>query len=309
MNPTLLDQFFNEFDFKVTNGISYGIFNKRLVSITNVNGLIKISIVLTKNLKTNDFGKDQIVEIIQKMNGLLGKYSNCAVKFDFGTFTMDTYLNPVKTVDENIIGIITEETELLDIMEIPACDTCPICNGTITPDDPFYVYENSVIQVHEHCFAPLQNLFDSMITKKYGDVKKQNYFTGIIGAILGAMVGTFLYLFMESLNFFATISTFVGLYLAAKFYKKFNGKMTNKRIFIICGIMLLFTFIGEYFMLSYTLFKTSEFSFVFALANPFYGLKSYTPIIVRLFLNIIFIYVYFSISYKQQKAMPTIKKV
>ena len=53
MAQSILDQFFEEFHFKTSNKISYGIFKNRLVSLTNVDELSKFQSLCLKILILN----------------------------------------------------------------------------------------------------------------------------------------------------------------------------------------------------------------------------------------------------------------
>ena len=302
MAQSILDQFFEEFDFKTTNKISYGFFRKRLISLTNVNGIIKISIIMSKNIKP-----ELIDEISRKVFPLVEKYASM-IKIEYGTFSLEAYLNPTKTTDNDIISCIFDLGNILDDYNIPFCDTCPVCNRALAIDAPFYVFENYVLQAHEECFAPIQNMLDSVVKTKYGDLKKQSYWTGILGVCLAGIIGVVLYLFFNSLNYFACIATLLMVFMANFFYKKFNGKMNRKRVFIIASILEIFVLIGEFFFLAYSVYQQFNVSFGFALTHPFYNATAF-PIIIRICLNTLFVYGAFHFSLKQQNEIPTIKKV
>ena len=82
MAQSILDQFFEEFHFKTSNKISYGIFKNRLVSLTNVDGIIKISIIMSKNINP-----ELIDEISRKVFPLAEKYASI-IKIEYGTFSL-----------------------------------------------------------------------------------------------------------------------------------------------------------------------------------------------------------------------------
>ena len=302
MAQSILDQFFEEFHFKTSNKISYGIFKNRLVSLTNVDGIIKISIIMSKNINP-----ELIDEISRKVFPLVEKYSSI-IKIEYGTFSLEAYLNPTKTTDNDIISCIIDLTHILDDYNVPSCDTCPVCNRTLSSDAPFYVFEDYVLQTHEECFAPIQNMLDSVVKTKYGDPKKQSYWTGSLGVCLAGILGVVLYLFYNSLSYFACIATLIMVFMANFFYRKFNGKMDRKRVFIIASILEIFVLIGEYFFLAYSVYQQFNVSFGFALTHPFYD-ASALSIIVRICLNSLFVYGSFHFSLKQQNEIPTIKKV
>ncbi len=302
MAQSMLDQFFEEFHFKTTNKITYGIFKNRLVSITNIQGLIKIAVIMSKNIDTS-----VIDEISRSVSPLVEKYSSI-IKIEYGTFSLEAYMNPAKATDNDIISCIFDLIRILDNFNIPTCDTCPVCNRTMPSNAPFYIFEDYLLQTHEECFRPIQTMLDTVVQSKYGDVKKQHYWSGILGVCLAGILGVILYLFFNSLNYFACLSTLAMIFLAHFLYKKLNGKMDRKRIFIIASILEIFVLIGEYFFLVYGVYQHMNVSFGFAMTHPFEGATA-LPIIVRICLNSLFVYGSFHVTLKQQNQIPTIKKV
>ena len=303
MAISMLDQFFLEFHFKTSGKISYGILKNRLISITNVSGLIKISIIVSKNISQEDSDN-----LSRKLFQMVEKHPSL-VKNEFGTFSVETYLNPIKTKDEDIIACVYEMIDILDDCHIPNCDTCPLCGRNLASDSPFYEFENYILQIHKECYDSVQNMLDTAIKTHYGDVKKQNYFTGILGAILAGLIGVLLYLFIGSGNYLACLSSFVAIYLGHFFYKKFKGKMTKARHWIIASILEVFILLGEYLLLAYIVYQSGSVSLGFALSHPFYQLESIVPVIIRICLNSLFNYGALLFVLKQQSKIPTIKKI
>ena len=298
-----LDIFFQTYDFKLKDNISYGFYRERLVSIKNVSGLIKISVVLNRTVA------DEKISVISGRMQQIGNLNPAMVKAEFGTLSLEVYLNPVKTNDSLIIETIGDMIDILDQQDIPKRDCCPLCDQQMATDEPFCIFEDYVVQAHENCIKPIENMFDAAMESHYGNPKKQSYFLGILGVILAGIIGVALYVFLESWGYFACVSTFASIGLAYFFYSKFKGKAGKARCIIVSCILELFVFLGEYFALAYSVFKGEGITLGFALSHPFYEIAIVKPII-RVIINSILIYSSLLFLLKAYKNLPQgIKKI
>ncbi len=301
MPLSILDLFFQENNFQLKNGISYGFYRNRFFALNNVSGLIKISTTLSKLIE-----ESKLQQISNEINRVI-QSNQAYAYYEFGTFTLSCFLNPVKTNDNLIIDTMSQMTDILDMNDIPNRDTCPICNRTLTPSDPIYNFDNELFQSHEACATPLIQMVDNALTSRFGDTKKQHYFTGILGVLLSGILFIGIYLLLESAKYFACIASIISVCLAHFLYKKFNGKMVKNRLILISVIMELFVILGEYFLLAYTSFKSGT-TLAFALTHPFRNFDV-LQCVVHLLLNTFFIYGSFLFLWKAEKKIPNgIKK-
>ncbi len=294
LEKSILDLFILNSDFKVSYKITYGIYKRRFVSIKNTNGLIKISINIPRNvnLKTCDEISRQLYHLKEVCPSL--------EKNKYGTFSVDSYLNPLKTNDNEIITCIDKMVEILDNNSIDGCDTCPICNRNMASDAPLYIFEDSVLQAHHECFLPIKTMIDSAMQRPYGNIKKQHYYSGLFGIILAGFINAALLMFLFSWGYFSFVSTLITIFLAHFLYKKFNGKMVKTRHYIIYPVLFVFVLLGEYLGLAYSVFCDYNLPFLQALAHPFYQLDSYWPLIITTCLHFLILYggLMFSINHK-----------
>lgn len=229
-----LDHFFNHNNFKKINNITYGVYKKYLVSFSTLPGMIKLSIELAKNI--ND---DSLNEISKKLDEISFNYKNVK-SATFGYLSIDILFIQSLNIDETIMDILNMLIYAMQNNHIPCIDTCPICNRSLASNEPIIKIGTVVYQIHEPCLKTLQAL-EQFQNKKvtYKKVEKKSYLLGVIGAIIGVVVFSIIWILSYS------SSTAIGLLMIPMFilskylYEICRGKKDGKEIYIllICNII------------------------------------------------------------------------
>lgn len=74
--------------------------------------------------------------------------------------------------------------------------------------------------------------------------KNRNYFTGVIGALLGSLLGAVVLVLFDRLGYVSAISGLAIAFFAARGYKLLGGPINKVMPFIIAIMVIIGTFVG-----------------------------------------------------------------
>lgn len=119
---------------------------------------------------------------------------------------------------------------------------CPECGGTLTAGK--WVQVGSVCHhFHESCAEKVRTeIDDSNEDRKAQD--NGNYFTGTIGALLGASIGAVLWAIVLNAGYVASLVGLVIGWLAEKGYNLLKGKQGKAKILILILVLVLAVVLG-----------------------------------------------------------------
>lgn len=149
-------------------------------------------------------------------------------------------------LDKNKISILYKEQaeesvltfleELINkIIEIDGKCVCNNCNNT--EDLAYYTNGTLFSLLCKDCGKTLISEYEE--DKK----KKNNYLRGFFGSLVGAIIGSVVWIIIGALGFFASIAGFAISYCAFKGYETVKGKLNVKGIIInVLTILLAFLF-------------------------------------------------------------------
>lgn len=118
---------------------------------------------------------------------------------------------------------------------------CQFC-GTHTPTDA-YMVSGSLMRLCPDCYTKLSQ--NATLSKNKENQKKENLFTGIIGALLGSLLGVLCIILLSQMGYVAALSGFVMAVCTLKGYELLGSKLSGKGIAISAVIMLIMTYIGD----------------------------------------------------------------
>lgn len=139
----------------------------------------------------------------------------------------------------NAVAAVSEITTFLRTNGFENC--CPSC-GEVKNTEVFCVQG----AVHLLCDGCFQNASVSAETARQSHAeKRENIFLGVVGALLGALIGTACIVLIGQLGYISAISGIVMGVCTLKGYELLAKKMSVKGIILSCVIMLLMIFIGN----------------------------------------------------------------
>ena len=117
--------------------------------------------------------------------------------------------------------------------------SCTLCG---CEDDLFCVYRNGAVkEVCENCFESL-GVASTQIKQQRSTTG--SYVSGAIGAILGGIIGIIPWVLLGLLGYISALSGIVMAILSFKGYQLLKGKQSKGMLFIIIGVLLVFTYFG-----------------------------------------------------------------
>jgi hypothetical protein len=132
-------------------------------------------------------------------------------------FVINSDTNAQKNM-ERVNELLHDLTSLL--AQLGLANGCKLCASDV-PVDAVRIGAD-VAGVCAECQEKLKQEFTGNVEK---NAFEGNYFTGIIGALLGSLVGAALWLLVSYLGFYASIVGFVMAFLAQYGYRLFKGRI------------------------------------------------------------------------------------
>lgn len=98
---------------------------------------------------------------------------------------------------------------------------------------------------------------------------KDNIFLGVLGAIFGALVGSFLWILIGQIGFIAGIAGYAIVYCSIKGYG-ILGKSVSKRGIVICVVLSLgMVIVAEYVSLGITIYRELQAEYYVTILDAF----------------------------------------
>ena len=113
---------------------------------------------------------------------------------------------------------------------------CPNCGNSIDDNTKFCNYCGT--KLREDPITPTN-------TSDVKEVKNENVFLGILGALLGSIAGVVIIVLLSQVGFIASVAGLVMAICTLKLYEKFAGTLSKKGIIICIVIMVLMTVLAE----------------------------------------------------------------
>ncbi len=156
-------------------------------------------------------------------------------RFDNKNHVLDFVVNPDTNAQKNmdrVNELIHDLTALF--AKFSLAGGCKLCAANV-PLDAVRMGEEAV-GICSECQAKLKQEYDGIVEK---NTNEGNYFTGTIGALLGSLVGTALWLLVSYIGFYASIVGFVMAFLAQFGYRLFKGRI-QKGMPVIIFLSVIF---------------------------------------------------------------------
>lgn len=155
------------------------------------------------------------------------------------TLTKNALLSAVKTHDlQLLLDQITEKYQ-----ELGASPSCYNCNKA--GEMGFSRYNGVVLPLCDECFEGVRNRISQ--NQQAHESTANNYLAGTIGAVVGGLLGSVLWVIIGMLGYVASIAGFAISFASAKGYTLLKGKITRAALWII-GLSSLFALIIAQFV-------------------------------------------------------------
>lgn len=196
---------------------------------------------------TNDEQKRNISDALRKACIKFSRFEFTA----FGLYlclndiTLNKLLKRMGDVINDIIGILSSNGAI-------GAGCCPFCGEPCTEENARpYDLEYGKIIIDDECAKTINNT----ITEENKDFENapNNYFRGLLGAVIGGIVGAVIAIILYLVGFVASISAIVAVALGAILYAKFGGKQNKMMIVIVSLTTLVFmvlAILGIYIVVS-----------------------------------------------------------
>jgi hypothetical protein len=174
------------------------------------------------------------------LSGLKAAKTFQTYKFEAGTLIVTKRKSIRALTSMELETILAQLTEILEQADAkPACMNCQI--------EGFHPYANlngSVVAICPECYNAVQEGI-LQAHQEYQE-SESNYGLGAIGAFLGGLAGSIVWVIIGLFGYVASISGFVIVMASAKGYSFFRGKMNKTALFIIFVASLMALVIAQF---------------------------------------------------------------
>lgn len=216
----------DNYDFKFLDNNLWGKMNSYGVVLSK----LKSSIFIKVSFNNNEPGEELKIlfdEYLEK---------NTITSFKRNKIGVDIHINNEIIDDNKIIKLL--ESLVKKLRSINLVNTCNSCNSD--NETSFIKYNNEVENYCENCISKIENEINSELNIP------NNYFRGTVGALLGAVIGSFCWIIIGYYGYFASFAGIPIALAAIKGYELFGGKQTNNKASIVIFAILVGVLFGEY---------------------------------------------------------------
>ena len=143
-----------------------------------------------------------------------------------------TFKKAMEKLTEKLDALV----EFLKENNIPGVGSCMSCGATevelttVRLNDIYVTLENE-------CMEKLNAIVEAS-DKEFND-QPNNYVKGVIGALLGAFIGSVAWIILMLLGYISAITAVIAVFLGNFFWVKFGGKANNVKTVVVALISLL----------------------------------------------------------------------
>lgn len=231
--------------FETMGELCCGVWEGYAAELRPYNGVLYLDIAVRVDKKDKQLRKN-IQRAVKENNS--GRSLNCLNNGSFLSFLVR--FNKKSPYEQQFIGFMKAITLALRQYGVGAAQTCAVCGGS--RPDSLCVME-SYQPVHGACIRSMETE-----TREKADENRENgsYFTGLLGAVLGMLVGL-----IPSILTIMLADTIYGVLFAlvpmasAWGYRKFKGKMSRGSIAIIVLLSFIGVFVMQYLVIGFVLME------------------------------------------------------
>ena len=225
----LFQQVANQYGLKTSQGVAYGTLQG--YPVTFLDGIGCHRIMVTTRFATPS-QKDALMDIVnaQDLKGLYNlKTLQIAkkvihIKFRQGADIMD-----------RVNAFVEWFFPLLEQNGASKATICPQCQEAMTDEEAQWILRDGAVafRMHTHCAEELKNSL-AISSSTSGSLVK-----GIGGALLGALVGSLLWVIFQYFTFYAPAAGLICGWLSVFLYRKWGGKtgFLQYPVVIVCSVL------------------------------------------------------------------------
>lgn len=228
-----VDLFISVSGFKKHKNVAYGRIGSIFYSLEFDNSRYGVNVTAFAS-KPGGILQDEITKYVAEEGK---QYKAKLSRIDGGAITVAFVTHVKRTHAERIWAFLTAFDVYLE--ENGYVSTCTMCG---CQEGLFCVFRNGMVK--EVC----ENCFDSL-SEASAQIKQQrkttgSYLSGAIGAILGGIIGIIPWVLLGVLGYISALSGIVMAILSFKGYQLLKGKQSKGMLFIIIGVLVVFTYFG-----------------------------------------------------------------
>ena len=251
-----LHRFYEENKFKFDDKLAYGVYRSRIVSIVPVGNYIKVTIPFSVQLS-----KEQGQTISGKLKEI--KQNDRVLQH---ALTTNVYIELMfyqsADINQEFLRVFNSCLNVLDELNIPTCEICPICGQQLHTNDPFIRIRDSVLQGHDHCinqFVASSEKFEQKVeeNKKNGTIKT------VVVSVLCMLLFALLISAVSLIGAYKYFIILVGIgfsILTRYILRKLKVAQAKKHAIIIVVFAILTSILSVYFGSSILLYKENLIS-------------------------------------------------
>lgn len=194
-------------------------------------------------LPEGDAAGPVIEELAQIVNG-----NSITCNRENGSITLDWIQPPLGFKTDAVDGMLTR---LVSVFRRAGAEpACFACNEAETGG--FAVVNGSAMRLCSSCMANIEHEIEAE-NQAYQE-SKGNFGLGLLGALIGALVGSIAWVGIGLLGYLAAIGGFAISFCAIKGYQLMKGKITKLAIVLICLICLAVMVLAQFLTLDLQLY-------------------------------------------------------
>jgi len=239
MNKKIMEVF-NEYGFTYDGNYGHGFINEYEVNLfnldTNLGPILMISTYLSQVNKSLFNSKINALKI--KMLSTIDYPYGVAVMI--GAVTAGAFLKNAK-------GELDQIFEVLESLEAPKKDICPVSGEELTFDNSREVNDKGlIVRITNDAIEAINNNIEE--ENKEFEQADNNYLKGFLGVVIGGVAGVVAAYIFSLLGLISSLSSCLSIWLGTLLYKKFGGKPNIVMVIMSFAVTILF-------MIGYTIFN------------------------------------------------------
>ncbi|MGG7177756.1 hypothetical protein ACQPU1_09195 [Clostridium paraputrificum] len=239
--------------------ILYGLYRGYNLTINSINYVYFIYFPVRL---TNEFGLNDMNKFLNELKGEYKKIKNVVYK---GSEIQLEYAPRTSNNGNDLIllSILDKIVNMAMINNLLTC--CGFC-GEFNESPPFLL-NNIVVPRCKNCQNKINNVIHEQ--RNTYESKKNKIFLGIIGSLLGACIGSFLWVIIAQMNYIAAIAGFAIALCSIKGYEKFGGKLNISGIVITSIITIIMVFFASYISLAFDIYLEYKADYLITFFDAF----------------------------------------
>ncbi|SCY39903.1 hypothetical protein [Alkaliphilus peptidifermentans] len=241
-----LKKFAGKYDFSLDKKQAWGHYRSYQFTIGHYEENRNIVTIYTGLTFENSDNKEKLDSILEAMLAAkeIQNYENDGGSL---TITKSRTFGPISLAEiEKLMDHLVDEFNKIDAK--PACFNC---NNEGTKE--FANYNNVAMTMCSTCYNTISNTINEVIVEQ--EYIDNNYGMGTLGAILGALLGSVVWIIIGLLGYIVAVAGLAIFAAATKGYMLFKGKINHTSLWIIGLVSFVALIIAQFITLDILVYK------------------------------------------------------